>query len=95
MKFSTDLKDSVNKVRLSIYMCWYTNQKKWKWCRFKSQVFTVAKEIKNSISKFKIIITKSTVPVTTGDEIEKIIIKGKVSKKLFSVVSNPEFLKRR
>ncbi|MDB0046310.1 UDP-glucose/GDP-mannose dehydrogenase family protein, partial [Candidatus Pelagibacter sp.] len=56
------------------------------------QIYNVAKEIKNSISKFKIIITKSTVPVTTGDEIEKIISK-KVPKKLFSVISNPEFLR--
>ena len=57
-----------------------------------SQIYNVAKEIRASISKFKIIITKSTVPVTTGDEIEK-IISQKISKKLFSVVSNPEFLR--
>ena len=50
------------------------------------------KKLVNLVKKFKIIITKSTVPVTTGDEIEKIILK-KVSKKLFSVVSNPEFLR--
>ena len=35
---------------------------------------------------------KSTVPVTTGDQVENIISK-KISKKLFSVVSNPEFLR--
>ena len=57
-----------------------------------SQVYNAVKEIRDSISKFKIIITKSTVPVTTGDEIEKIISK-KIPKKLFSVVSNPEFLR--
>ena len=50
------------------------------------------KKLANLLKRFKIIITKSTVPVTTGDEIEKIISK-KVSKKLFSVVSNPEFLR--
>ena len=44
------------------------------------------------IKNLKIIITKSTVPVTTGDKIEKIISK-KVSKKLFAIVSNPEFLR--
>ena len=57
-----------------------------------SQIYNVAKEIRNYISKFKIIITKSTVPVTTGDEIQRIISQKK-SKKLFSVVSNPEFLR--
>ena len=43
------------------------------------------KKLESSIHKFKIIITKSTVPVTTGDEIEKIILKKK-SKKLFSLL---------
>ena len=57
-----------------------------------SQIYNVAKEIRSFISRFKIIITKSTVSVTTGDEIEK-IISQKVSKKFFSVVSNPEFLR--
>ena len=47
-----------------------------------SQIFNVAKEISSSINKFKIIITKSTVPVTTGDEIEKIFIE-KIIKKNF------------
>ena len=45
-----------------------------------------------NINKYKIIITKSTVPVTTGDEIEKILIKSNPRNK-FSVVSNPEFLR--
>ena len=52
----------------------------------------VIKEISTSIKSFKIIITKSTVPVTTGDEIEKILSR-KNNKKKFSVVSNPEFLR--
>ena len=57
-----------------------------------NQIKKYAEKLNWDISKFKIIITKSTVPVTTGDEIEKIIAKKK-SNKLFAVVSNPEFLR--
>jgi UDPglucose 6-dehydrogenase len=91
LKFSTDLKDSILKSDI-IFICVGTPTKKNGNGADLSQIYNVAKEIRNSISKFKIIITKSTVPVTTGDEIEK-IISQKVSKKLFSVVSNPEFLR--
>ena len=91
LKFSTNLKDSVTKSDI-IFICVGTPTKKIGNAADLSQVYNVAKEIRNSISKFKIIITKSTVPVTTGDEIEKILSKKK-SKKLFSVVSNPEFLR--
>jgi UDPglucose 6-dehydrogenase len=91
LKFSTDLKDSISKSDI-IFICVGTPTKKNGNNADLSQVYNVAKEISKSIKKFKIVITKSTVPVTTGDEIEKIISK-KVLKKLFSVVSNPEFLR--
>ncbi len=91
LKFSTDLKDSVSKSDI-VFICVGTPTKKNGNGADLSQIYNVAKEIRSSISKFKIIITKSTVSVTTGDEIEK-IISQKVSKKLFSVVSNPEFLR--
>ena len=91
LKFSTNLKDSISKSDI-IFICVGTPTKKNGSAADLSQIYNVAKEISASINKFKIIITKSTVPVTTGDEIEKIISK-KVSKKLFSVVSNPEFLR--
>ena len=91
LKFSTNLKDSILKSDI-IFICVGTPTKKNSNGADLNQIFNVAKEIRGSISKFKIIITKSTVPVTTGDEIEKIITK-KISKKLFSVVSNPEFLR--
>jgi len=91
LKFSTNLKDSISKSDI-IFICVGTPTKKNGSAADLSQVYNVAKEISASINKFKIIITKSTVPVTTGDEIEKIISK-KISKKLFSVVSNPEFLR--
>ena len=91
LKFSTDLKNSIIKSDV-VFICVGTPTKKNGNGADLSQIYNVAKEIRDSITKFKVIITKSTVPVTTGDEIEK-IISQKVSKKLFSVVSNPEFLR--
>ena len=91
LKFSTDLKDSVSKSDI-IFICVGTPSKKNGNGADLSQIYNVAKEIRSFISRFKIVITKSTVSVTTGDEIEK-IISQKVSKKNFSVVSNPEFLR--
>ena len=57
-----------------------------------SQVFSVAKLISKGIKSHKIIVTKSTVPIGTGDKIEKILNKNK-KKKLFTIISNPEFLR--
>ena len=57
-----------------------------------SQVFTVAKLISKKIKSHKIIVTKSTVPIGTGDKIEKILNKNK-KKGLFTIISNPEFLR--
>ena len=91
LNFSTNLKESVRKSDI-VFICVGTPTKKNSNSADLSQVYSVGKEISKSINKFKIIITKSTVPVTTGDELEKIISK-KVNKKLFSVVSNPEFLR--
>ncbi len=91
LKFSSNLKKSINNSDI-IFICVGTPTKKGGSSADLSQIYNVAKEISSSINKFKIIITKSTVPVTTGDEIEKIIAK-KNSKKKFSIVSNPEFLR--
>ena len=91
LNFSTNLKKSVKKSDI-IFICVGTPTKKNSNSADLSQVYTVVKEISKSINKFKIIVNKSTVPVTTGDELEKIISK-KVKKKYFSVVSNPEFLR--
>ena len=91
LNFSTNLKEAVKKSDI-IFICVGTPTKKNSNSADLSQVYLVAKEISKSINKFKIIINKSTVPVTTGDEVEKIITK-KVNRKYFSVVSNPEFLR--
>ena len=91
LSFSSDLRTSVINSDI-IFICVGTPTKKNGNSADLSQIYNVAKELSSSINKFKIIITKSTVPVTTGDEIEKIISK-KNNKKRFSIVSNPEFLR--
>ena len=91
LKFSTDLDNSIKKSDI-VFICVGTPTKKNGIGADLSQIYSVSKEISKSINKFKIIITKSTVPVTSGDEIEKILLK-KVNKNKFSVISNPEFLR--
>ena len=91
LSFSSDLKTSVKNSDI-IFICVGTPTKKKGSSADLTQIYNVAKELSLSINKFKVIITKSTVPVTTGDEIEKILLK-KNDKKMFSIVSNPEFLR--
>ena len=57
-----------------------------------SYVHAVANSIADNINDYKIICTKSTVPVGTGKEIEKLLT-SKIDTKLFDYVSNPEFLR--
>ena len=57
-----------------------------------SYVYAAAREIADALSGFTVIVTKSTVPVGTGDEVERIIREQRPDAK-FAVVSNPEFLR--
>ena len=57
-----------------------------------SYVYAAAEEIAGLIDGFTVIVTKSTVPVGTGDEIEA-IIRARRPDADFAVVSNPEFLR--
>ena len=91
LKFSTNLEKSIQKSNI-IFICVGTPTKKNKYEADLSQVYSAANKISKNINSFKIIINKSTVPVMTGDKVEKIISK-KAKKNLFSVVSNPEFLR--
>jgi UDPglucose 6-dehydrogenase len=55
-------------------------------------VFEAAREIATAIEGFTVVVTKSTVPVGTGDEVERIIRQVRPDAD-FAVVSNPEFLR--
>ncbi|MFA5951280.1 MAG: UDP-glucose/GDP-mannose dehydrogenase family protein [Hyphomicrobium sp.] len=57
-----------------------------------SYVYGVAEEIAHAIKGFTVVITKSTVPVGTGDEVERIIREANPNADV-AVVSNPEFLR--
>jgi UDPglucose 6-dehydrogenase len=57
-----------------------------------SYVFAAAREIARSLSKFTVIVTKSTVPVGTSDEVER-LMRQENPEADFAVVSNPEFLR--
>ena len=91
LQFSTNISASIKKADL-IFICVGTptnhksNQADLKY------VYQVLKDIKRNLNRYKIIVTKSTVPVTTGDKIQKLLTTKK-NKKLFDVVSNPEFLR--
>ena len=89
--FTDNLKEAVTKSYI-IFICVGTPTKKNTNSADLRYVFSAAKEIKKFIKKYKIIVTKSTVPVSTGDQIEKIFSVLK-KKNLVDVVSNPEFLR--
>lgn len=57
-----------------------------------SYVYAAAREIAGALSGFTVVVTKSTVPVGTGDEVERIMREAN-PKAEFAVVSNPEFLR--
>jgi UDPglucose 6-dehydrogenase len=57
-----------------------------------SYVHAAAREIATALQDYTVIVTKSTVPVGTGDEVERIIREANPHAQ-FAVVSNPEFLR--
>jgi len=58
-----------------------------------SYVVQVAESIADNLNGYKVVVTKSTVPIGTGQMIEKIIRERDHGEHPFSVVSNPEFLR--
>jgi len=58
-----------------------------------SYVIQVAESIADNLNGYKVVVTKSTVPIGTGQLIERIITERGTGTHPFSVVSNPEFLR--
>jgi len=57
-----------------------------------SYVYAAARQVAKELSKFTVVVTKSTVPVGTSDEIER-LMRDENPDAEFAVVSNPEFLR--
>src|SRR6266581_2756634 len=57
-----------------------------------SYVYAAAREIATALDGFTVVVTKSTVPIGTGDEVERILHQVRPQADV-SVVSNPEFLR--
>jgi len=91
LKFSNNVSDAIRKSDI-IFICVGTPTDKKTNAANLKYVFQVANKIKSNLNKYKIIVTKSTVPVTTGDKIESILKKNKFKSK-YDIVSNPEFLR--
>ena len=91
LSFSDDLISSINRSDI-IFIAVGTPTAKDGVSADLSQVFSVTQLISKKIKSHKIIVTKSTVPIGTGDKIEKILNKNK-KKGNFTIVSNPEFLR--
>jgi len=58
-----------------------------------SYVFNVVDKLAEVIDSYKIIVTKSTVAVGTGDKIRERLLSKGISEDMFDIVSNPEFLR--
>jgi len=91
LKFSTDISLSIKNSKI-IFICVGTPTNKITKKADLKYIFNVTNNIKNNLNKYKLIVTKSTVPVMTGDKIERILNTRK-NKNKFDVISNPEFLR--
>jgi UDPglucose 6-dehydrogenase len=56
-------------------------------------VLRVAEDLAKRITRYTVIVNKSTVPVGTAERVRDVLLAGGLSPELFDVVSNPEFLR--
>ncbi len=91
LTFSTDLAASIDGAQ-AIFIAVGTPSRRGDGHADLSYVYAVAQEIADAITSPVVIVTKSTVPVGTGDEVER-IIRDSGNDVQFAVVSNPEFLR--
>ncbi len=91
LKFTTDLKKSVKEAEV-IFVCVGTPSSQ-SGAADLSAVWQVAKDIALALDGYKVVVIKSTVPVGTNEEVERIISENVPKGAKFDVVSCPEFLR--
>jgi UDPglucose 6-dehydrogenase len=91
LSFTVDLKDAVRDAD-AVFIAVGTPSRRGDGHADLSFVFAAAKEVAEALAGYTVIVTKSTVPVGTGDQVEEIIRSERPDAE-FDVVSNPEFLR--
>jgi UDPglucose 6-dehydrogenase len=91
LTFTTDLPGAV-KAADAVFIAVGTPSRRGDGHADLSYVFDATREIAAALDGFTVVITKSTVPVGTGDEVERIIRETRANADC-AVVSNPEFLR--
>jgi UDPglucose 6-dehydrogenase len=91
LKFTTDLAGAVTAAD-AVFIAVGTPSRRGDGFADLSFVYDAAREISQALDGFTVVITKSTVPVGTGDEVERIVREHRREAD-FAVVSNPEFLR--
>jgi UDPglucose 6-dehydrogenase len=91
LSFATDLRQPVRQAD-AVFIAVGTPSRRGDGFADLSYVYQAAKEIASAMDGYTVVITKSTVPVGTGDEVERTIREAR-SDADFDVVSNPEFLR--
>ncbi len=91
LKFTTSIKEGIAEAEV-VFICVGTPQGDTGAADL-SAVWAVAKEIGKTINGYKVVVTKSTVPVGTNERVYKIIREFASKGTKFDVGSNPEFLR--
>uniref|UniRef100_Q07SL2 UDP-glucose 6-dehydrogenase n=1 Tax=Rhodopseudomonas palustris (strain BisA53) TaxID=316055 RepID=Q07SL2_RHOP5 len=91
LQFTTDLADAVRCAEV-VFIAVGTPSRRGDGHADLQFIFAAAREIARAVEGYTVIVTKSTVPVGTGDEVELVMRQENPSAE-FSVVSNPEFLR--
>lgn len=91
LRFTTDLKQAVEQA-LVIFLAVGTPPKS-DGSPDLSFVEAAARSVAEHMNGYKVIVTKSTVPIGTGEHLRKLIREGQKSRLNFGIVSNPEFLR--